>query len=276
MRPLLLFLFLVVAFNADAAPGFVNPPPSACGATNRYGRPGFVNPSAGCGFVNQYSTTFDGTNDYVDLGAPADLNGALNGRELTISAWVRIDVSVASGTNLAMVTKNDGVTAHAILYRAAADMISFYAGGAQVIGGSALLTSTWYHVVAVVRNDAGTYRHRTFRNAVQQAGPANSGAGTNAAAWLIGRNSAASPLYWKGSIDEVSFWSAGLTDGEISAIYNNGKPADLSRHSRASTLLHWYRMGDGDTFPTITDRKGSSNGTATNMAGAGNFAADVP
>ena len=38
---------------------------------------------------------------------------------------------------------------------------------------------------------------------------------------------------------------------------------------------HVYRMGDSDTFPTITDQVGSADQTMTNMASS-NFVTDTP
>ena len=45
--------------------------------------------------------------------------------------------------------------------------------------------------------------------------------------------------------------------------------------SASANLLSYYRMGDGDTFPTISDNKGSVDATMINMT-AGDFEADVP
>ena len=40
--------------------------------------------------------------------------------------------------------------------------------------------------------------------------------------------------------------------------------------------LSWWRMGDGDTFPTLTDNgSGGNDGTMTNMS-SGNIVEDVP
>ena len=40
-------------------------------------------------------------------------------------------------------------------------------------------------------------------------------------------------------------------------------------------LIGWYRMGDGDTYPTIQDNKGSNDATMTNMA-SDDIQTDVP
>lgn len=83
---------------------------------------------------------------------------------------------------------------------------------------------------------------------------------------------------WAGNIDEASIWNVELSASDVTELYNAGKPADLSIHSEEvanGSLVSWWRMGDGDTFPTITDQKGSNDGTMTN-AEAGDIEEDVP
>lgn len=78
-----------------------------------------------------------------------------------------------------------------------------------------------------------------------------------------------------GNQDELSVWNKELSVSEVSEIWNRGTPDDLSEHSALTNLVSWWRMGDGDTFPTILDQIGSNNGTMTNME-AGDIVADVP
>ena len=74
-----------------------------------------------------------------------------------------------------------------------------------------------------------------------------------------------------GNMDEVAFFDSALTNDNISTIYTGG-PNDISDLSP----LSWYRMGDGDTFPTLTDNgSGGNNGTMTNMVSA-DIEEDVP
>jgi len=85
--------------------------------------------------------------------------------------------------------------------------------------------------------------------------------------------------YLAGYIDEVSFWDKALNSSEVAAIYNgaaSAKPGNLSTHSATANLLWWPRFGDlTDTISTIFDRKGSVNGTPTNME-AGDIVSVVP
>ncbi len=54
-----------------------------------------------------------------------------------------------------------------------------------------------------------------------------------------------SPQYFfSGSIDEVAIWTASLSSGDASTIYNSGTPANLTSLSPQ----RWYRNGDSGTF----------------------------
>jgi len=72
-------------------------------------------------------------------------------------------------------------------------------------------------------------------------------------------------------MDEVAIWDVALDSDAVSAIYNSGTPialdSDSGDYDNSGDLQGWWRMGEGDTYPTITDNSTNSNdGTMTNMA----------
>ena len=75
-----------------------------------------------------------------------------------------------------------------------------------------------------------------------------------------------------GNLDEVSIFNSELSQTDVTTIYNLGVPNDISA---MSGLVSYWRMGDNDTYPTITDNVGSNNGTMKFMSAA-NFVTDVP
>lgn len=78
------------------------------------------------------------------------------------------------------------------------------------------------------------------------------------------------------SMDEASIFSVALSDAEISTLYNSGAPTNLVGHSKYSSLVSWWRMGDlDDSITTIKDRKGSNHATPTNME-SGDIVSDAP
>ena len=57
-------------------------------------------------------------------------------------------------------------------------------------------------------------------------------------------------------VDELAIFNSDQS-ANISDIYNSGSPFDLSTLTTEPT--HWWRMGDGDTYPNLQD-----SGTAGN------------
>jgi hypothetical protein len=51
-------------------------------------------------------------------------------------------------------------------------------------------------------------------------------------------------------LDELAIWDTDRSS-DTSTIYNSGTPTDLSTLTNAP--LHWWRMGDGDNFPFVSD-----------------------
>lgn len=63
-------------------------------------------------------------------------------------------------------------------------------------------------------------------------------------------------------VDEVAIWGSDQT-ANVASIYSGGTPDDLS--ALGTPPDHWWRMGDGDTFPTIADQIASLDFTMINM-----------
>ena len=73
-------------------------------------------------------------------------------------------------------------------------------------------------------------------------------------------------------VDEIAIWSSDQT-ANVAAIYNGGTTHDLSALTTAPD--NWWRMGDGDTFPTITDQISTLDFTMFNMT-VGDIVNDTP
>ena len=95
---------------------------------------------------------------------------------------------------------------------------------------------------------------------------------SNSADFMIGARGTTSSynLQFSGNIDEVAYFNSELSASDVSTIYGTGAPSDLSSLSPVS----WWRCGDGDTSPTLTDNgSGGNDGTMTNFS---TFSSDVP
>ena len=150
---------------------------------------------------------------------------------------------------------------------------------------SSLTTGSWNHVV--VTYDGGTTgsnqsnlsqyygRFAIYINgSVQTTSNAHNNYGYTGS--IVGQNFRfgrfASGTYLRdGFIDEASIHDSELSASDITAIYNSGSPRDLDSFSP----VHWWRMGDGDTYSTIQDTVGTADMVMYNMTAA-NIVTDVP
>jgi hypothetical protein len=82
----------------------------------------------------------------------------------------------------------------------------------------------------------------------------------------IGRNGTSSN-YMRNNclVDEVALWSSDES-ANVSSIYNSGVPFDLT--TLGISPVNWWRMGDGDTYPTLSDFVGSIDFTMNSMTSA--------
>ena len=225
----------------------------------------------GGGFTNQYSVSFDGTDDYISTGL--DVGGA---SALTVSAWVKHD----SVGNAAIVTQYVGPNNRAFRL-AMYPSTSSWAGlrldaynssntnfGANYLLDPVISSGVWYHAAFVFTGSAITvYYNGNASPTVSMSGVLDS----------VTRNvdigsSGGSSDFMSGNIDEVAIWDSALSASDITSIYNSGVPNDISSLSPVA----YYRMGDNDggTGTTITDQgSGGNNGTLTNGP---TFSTDVP
>jgi len=75
-------------------------------------------------------------------------------------------------------------------------------------------------------------------------------------------------------LDELAIWDSDQS-ANISSIYNSGSPLNLN--GLTSGPLHWWRMGDGDTYPYLFDTGSQANCIfVMNSMTAADIVNDVP
>jgi hypothetical protein len=229
-------------------------------------------------FANTLSTYFDGFDDRVEINRTLGSGYA----ELSISTWVKYNNNVATsnqyhpivakigpsfGNSFILQNMRSGASSNGgeLLFNVQTPNGSFTA-----FSGVVPSQNVWYNVV-------GTYdgsNVKIYIDGVLKATTSASGNINNNTELLMlgdaGYGGFSSIL--NGNLDEVSIYSRGLTQSEVTNIYNSGTPNDVSS---ISNIKAWWRMGDGDTANTITDNVGSNNGRMVNM-NASNFVTDVP
>ena len=228
-------------------------------------------PSAGGAFENQYSCDFDGIDDSIEIGNPANLQ--LTGA-MTMSFWFKgqpTSTGHYAGFDKLGNTSNRG----AGLDLRKGTGIYFFVTGSFLLSThttdtTPLTDGNWHHVAGVYIPSTSM---KLYLDGVEVASrtisvpAAQSNVGSNP--WSIGKRSAHSN-FMNGKIDEVSIFSSALN---ISDLWDGStKPTDLTSLSP----LGWWRNGDnnGGAGTTVTDEgSGGNNGTLLNGT---SFSTDVP
>ena len=223
-------------------------------------------------WTNTKSIIFDGVDDYVTMGNPTELQitGALS-----ISFWYK---SSASTDQFAVGKDGLGTFRSFAVWTnsyGAPQNINFYvfSSGAitQVFSSSNYNDGNWHNVTCIFipSTSLSIYVDGVLDGTNTTSIPAS--IDNTTANFDLGALYSGSPLYlFNGNLDEVAVWNTDQTSN-VSTIYNSGTPQDLA----SLTPQNYWRCGDGDTFPTLTDNAGSNNGTMTNMT-AGDIVADTP
>tara|TARA_Y100000296_G_C5177756_1_gene261172 strand:- start:1275 stop:2000 length:726 start_codon:yes stop_codon:yes gene_type:complete len=218
-------------------------------------------------FVNTKSLDFDGVDDYVDCGSITGGSG-----DISVSLWIK--TSSASWYDLEF-----PIVMYSSLGSGTAIGRTYGQGANRVIsigysnGSTKLNDGNWHHLVWTREISSGNMAGYVDGNPTPEV--TSTSVGTYVYNFRIGaytNSIGTASLWFDGLVDEVSYWNSVLTTGEISTIYNSGTPIDLT----SLNPISWWRMGDGDSFPTLTDHgSAGSDGTMTNMV-AGDIVEDVP
>jgi len=135
----------------------------------------------------------------------------------------------------------------------------------------AISTNTWHHILLTY--DGGTTgsssadmndyygRFKIFVDGVEQTtNNSNSNFGYTGGIdpdnFRIGRFSSGNYMRDGSKVDELALWDSDQS-ANISDIYNSGSPFDLS--TLTTQPKHWWRMGDGDTYPLLQDSGTEAN-----------------
>ena len=242
-------------------------------------------------FSNTKSLFFEDT-DY--MGATASLldatlgraaNGAGSGDAWSIGFWFKGGTDTTGQTVFYYGSSDVTNGGHLELrYVGGSDKLRLRLGSGvnyiqQTTPEDSLVAGSWKHVL--VTYDGGTtgsssgdvsdYYSRFsiyIDGSLQTTSNANSNFGWSAAIsgdnLRVGRY--ASGNYMKGNyVEELAIWGSDQSSN-ASAIYNSGSTHDLS--VLAAPPAHYWRMGDGDTYPNIQDNVGSADFVMYNMTAA--------
>jgi len=180
--------------------------------------------------------SFDGVDDYIDIGA---LN--IQGSAMTLSAWFITDTLSGCGMRIAAKATDGSEQGHTWMLSLCDSSGSKLRARLKTNGNTDTLiassgtisSNTWTH--AVFTYDGSTMR--LYKDAQDVGSMAKSGTiDTNSVGAAIGRNGE-DAQHWKGKIDEVHIYNRALSVQEVSDLYQSGLTPDTTPASTPTNLL---------------------------------------
>jgi len=223
---------------------------------------------------SRYALDLDGTNDYITTNnVPSQLN------TVSLSIWVKRDGNQNSSAGVFGV-RNTGVgsgnfgVCWDLAFNTTTNKIEFRVGDTgynTVIQNSVMTDNTWTHVVGVA-DGANMF---LYINGVKQTdtNTYSTPIETPSNEIFIGAQGSLPTTYeFKGSLSNASVFNIGLSQAQVTELYNSGKPSNLDSFSAYSNLVSWWQLGENSSFDgtnwTVLDEKGTNNGTSVNMTEA--------
>lgn len=224
-------------------------------------------------FLNEFSVSTDGVDEYVNLGDIANFD---SDESFSLVGWIKTvsgvgemisrrqgtpsfkgwSINNANGQIGLNLSSNNATTNRIVVRTTATDfndgnwhhIVCTYDGTSVAAGVKIYIDGQSESVTAVIDNLTG---------AITNIADAN----------IASRNNGENP--WNGLLDELAIYDMILSASEITKIYNLGVPKDLTSLETAHHLIGWWRFTqvDKDNFPVIADNSGNGNdGVAVNMA----------
>ena len=223
--------------------------------------------SGGGGFVNEYSLSFDASDDYASVTQASAIN--ISG-DITLSAWVN-RTKTSSFNSIYAKRQVGGAMNYQFTINNSNGQIGLGHSGRSYVYNTTttLSTSTWYHVAVTVSSGTAQF----YVNGVAEDSFTGISITATTQDLIIGAT--VNYNYFGGNIDEASIFNSALSAANISTLRGGASAGTLGLPADISSLdpVGWWRMGDGGTWDgtnwTIPDASTNSNtGTTENMAEA--------
>lgn len=220
---------------------------------------------------------FEGVGEYVTMGNVLDLASY---KPFSISVWLKttqagvgVILTKADATTWQGITLYMGGVGRVILYIASDITSNDYIAVRTV---DAVNTGLWTHiaVTADCLSAAGvTFYVNGAPVAVAVIRDTLAGSASNSTdpfrLGIFGDDTSS----YVGRMDELAIYGETLLSAaDVAWIFNDGRPRDLLDVSAPAGLMAWWRMGEGDTYPTLLDSTPYAySGTMTGMTAADIF-----
>lgn len=222
------------------------------------------------GFANEFSTLFTTTGSpsqaCVSVSGYLDILGLGNNVDaFSMACWTKavgtpgVDDGILNGTS------NGATQANGFgLIWTGSDTVKFWVTSEGTAANEAEsdtipTPSDWFHIACTFDRLDGPDTIKIYIDGVEQTDTGTKAtvmsaiAGVEFEAGRTGNISTPAANFLDGNVDEVALWDTKLSAAQVSDVYNSGSPPDLILLDSEPNLRLWWRMGDGDTSPTVLD-----------------------
>lgn len=230
-------------------------------------------------FSNLKSVLFGGTDEFVVVGGVGNFERTT---AFSISCWFK--TSSAAAEFIISRQANSGLFAGWNIFIEAGKIKTALINNNGTSNrifiqtNSTFNDSNWHHLVMTYDGSSNTsglflYLDGSLAAITVITNSLSASILTSANFQISGRDGANVVL--NGSVDETAIYDKDLSAAEVTEIYNLGIPKDLKSLTTSANILNWWRMGDGDIFPTLLDNITTDDATMVNME-SGDITLDVP
>jgi hypothetical protein len=246
------------------------------------------------GWTNGYSIDLDGVDEYA-VRDSYSLSGDTSSGGRTIAFWMKTG-SIGASDRKRIVQVQDqststyngfwsvrlhgtsGPTVKMRMQRRVENGSTF-SPATNIDSSFTFAANTWY-LVGISTNGSGI---KLYQNStIDSRNSSSSGDWWGDCGWITGAvnyhigSTKAGSQYHDGMFSESYYFDKELSTSEWNSLYNSGTPVDPDSLSFSGNLVQYHRYGDGDTYPTLTENKGTGDDlTMTNME-SGDIVTDVP
>jgi len=225
--------------------------------------------SGGDVFRDEYSLSFDGSNDYIKIPHSSDLN--FSDGDFSLTCWAKVPNGTTSEKLLDKWLVHDGeggwfmyVSSSGTLRVRMEDGSGLNnatddgAGDYIVFSGSTSIdTDKWVFLTVTYDADGDIALYIDGVNDVSNSNASALGAIDTSYDLHIGANQTEGESF-AGKISEVAIYNTALSASQVKTLYNGREPYNHKEGIASANLKAWYRMGDG-----VIDRIGLRNHGAT-------------
>ncbi len=204
--------------------------------------------------IGDGSALFDGTDDYIDVGA--DVYDFSSG-DFTISAWVYHD---RESNHAGIVGVRDSTNTEVQFYiESSGRKIKSWNGSSNVEGTNAVPEAEWTHVALV---QSGSNK-KFYINGILDGTSSQANGTARPASLRIGDTGHTDNEHYKGSISQVGIWAGELTQAQIQSVMESTSYAKIPADVKSTLGSSEITNASDRTFSGVTSNNWASNSDVT-------------